>query len=263
MWEPNFCLLSYPFFFTLTWVSIMSPIATILRSTFSPIWHRKSATCDETPVACDLISGWPLCVASHSTWCFFELRARSCACGLAARISSSVPFWLSALCLSRGNNLEYYLAEGVKRQASWIAQTKNRRRSFPLRPSMRKLLNTGSMTFLVFYEVFYLNWEHIFSKKKTTEVSYTGTDESKIIDNISFVSSLTQAELIFPSGVRKMKENRRMSPLHLTLDNFDCLEAKDSPYVLTSPRSLEACKILGIKVRQHTIQNPVFTPRFN
>ncbi|XP_059487085.1 coiled-coil domain-containing protein 177-like isoform X2 [Neocloeon triangulifer] len=40
---------------------------------------------------------------------------------------------------------------------------------------------------------------------------------------------------------------RRMAPLNLTLDNFDCVEARDSPYVLTSPRSLEACKILGIK----------------
>jgi hypothetical protein len=49
-------------------------------------------------------------------------------------------------------------------------------------------------------------------------------------------------------GLLKMKDRRLLSPLHLTLDNFDCLEAKDSPYVLTSPRSLEACKILGIKV---------------
>ncbi|CAB3370056.1 Hypothetical predicted protein [Cloeon dipterum] len=41
--------------------------------------------------------------------------------------------------------------------------------------------------------------------------------------------------------------SRRRLPLLLTLDNFDCVEARDSPYVLTSPRSLEACKVLGIK----------------
>lgn len=38
--------------------------------------------------------------------------------------------------------------------------------------------------------------------------------------------------------------------LHLTLDNFDNDDfvPDNCPYVLTSPRSLEACKIVGVKV---------------
>lgn len=37
--------------------------------------------------------------------------------------------------------------------------------------------------------------------------------------------------------------------LHLTLDNFESDDVpEDCPYVLTSPRSLAACKIVGIRV---------------
>ena len=43
--------------------------------------------------------------------------------------------------------------------------------------------------------------------------------------------------------------------LNLTLENFDQedIVPENCPYVLTSPRSIEACKIVGIRVRNHTI----------
>ena len=40
-----------------------------------------------------------------------------------------------------------------------------------------------------------------------------------------------------------------IAPLELTLENFDSDEIPDDcPFVLTSPRSLEACKIVGVRV---------------
>ena len=44
--------------------------------------------------------------------------------------------------------------------------------------------------------------------------------------------------------------------IHLTLDNFDRDEEipPDCPFVLTSPRSLEACKQLGVRVRENAIR---------
>ena len=37
--------------------------------------------------------------------------------------------------------------------------------------------------------------------------------------------------------------------LHLTLENFDSDQIPDDcPFVLTSPRSLEACKLVGVRV---------------
>ena len=39
------------------------------------------------------------------------------------------------------------------------------------------------------------------------------------------------------------------NPIELTLDNFDNDEIPDDcPFVLTSPRSLEACKVVGVRV---------------
>lgn len=36
---------------------------------------------------------------------------------------------------------------------------------------------------------------------------------------------------------------------HLDLENFDSdLVPEDCPFVLTSPRSLEACRLLGVRV---------------
>lgn len=39
-------------------------------------------------------------------------------------------------------------------------------------------------------------------------------------------------------------------PLHLDLFNFDAVAAWDSPVVLTSPRSLAACRRAGVKASQ-------------
>jgi len=39
--------------------------------------------------------------------------------------------------------------------------------------------------------------------------------------------------------------------LHIDLFNFEDEKYRGSKYILTSPRSLEACSRLGIKVNQH------------
>ena len=50
--------------------------------------------------------------------------------------------------------------------------------------------------------------------------------------------------------------------LNLTLENFDQedIVPENCPYVLTSPRSIEACKIVGIRVRNPTIMRSNFYP---
>ncbi|XP_039179959.1 coiled-coil domain-containing protein 177 [Crotalus tigris] len=51
-----------------------------------------------------------------------------------------------------------------------------------------------------------------------------------------------------PPPVRDPEKTREESPmLHLDLYNFDCPEAQGSRYVLTSPRSLEACARCAVK----------------
>ena len=46
-----------------------------------------------------------------------------------------------------------------------------------------------------------------------------------------------------------------IAPLELTLDNFDSDEIPDDcPFVLTSPRSLEACKIVGVRVSSNSFR---------
>jgi hypothetical protein len=49
-----------------------------------------------------------------------------------------------------------------------------------------------------------------------------------------------------------MKTQSLDKPLYLNLYNFNTLDAQDCPYVLTSPRSLEACRKAGYKVRYYT-----------
>jgi hypothetical protein len=45
-----------------------------------------------------------------------------------------------------------------------------------------------------------------------------------------------------------MKSGVDHQPFLINLDNFESQEAINSPYVLTSPRSLKACKKAGVKV---------------
>lgn len=45
-----------------------------------------------------------------------------------------------------------------------------------------------------------------------------------------------------------MKDTPRIKSYHLDLSNFESSEADNCQYVLTSPRSLKACKKAGIKV---------------
>ena len=46
--------------------------------------------------------------------------------------------------------------------------------------------------------------------------------------------------------------NSSTSPLELTLENFDSDQVPDDcPFVLTSPRSLEACKLVGVRVSKY------------
>ena len=136
----------------LLWVSIRSPIATAAVHFQSHLTQKISHVWRNAGRLCHLMWGWPLAVAHRTRRGAFWAACTYMRVWIGPHESSSVSFWLSALCWSRGTDFEYYLAEGEKRQASWIAQTKNRRRSFPLPPSMRKLQNTGSMTLLVFYK---------------------------------------------------------------------------------------------------------------
>ncbi|XP_060118551.1 coiled-coil domain-containing protein 177 [Heteronotia binoei] len=54
--------------------------------------------------------------------------------------------------------------------------------------------------------------------------------------------------LAAPGGIGEAGQAREESPmLHLDLYNFDCPEAEGSRYVLTSPRSLEACARSAVK----------------
>ena len=52
--------------------------------------------------------------------------------------------------------------------------------------------------------------------------------------------------------LEKQKQKQKVgknNKLHLTLDNFDSDDIpSDYPYVLTSPRSLAACKHFGVRV---------------
>ena len=44
-------------------------------------------------------------------------------------------------------------------------------------------------------------------------------------------------------------DDEELTSLHLTLENFDNDQIPDDcPFVLTSPRSLEACKLVGVRV---------------
>jgi hypothetical protein len=48
--------------------------------------------------------------------------------------------------------------------------------------------------------------------------------------------------------ITAMKTKSFDKPLYLNLNNFNTSAAQDCPYVLTSPRSLEACRKAGYKV---------------
>ena len=76
-----------------------------------------------------------------------------------------------------------------------------------------------------------------------------GDDMLENPDDISSSeASVEPAEIVEPE-VTTASESKRKK-LHLTLENFDRDDVpEDCPYVLTSPRSLEACKRLRVKVR--------------
>ena len=51
----------------------------------------------------------------------------------------------------------------------------------------------------------------------------------------------------------RQRANSLRNKFNLTLENFDSVEVpEDFPFVLTSPRSLEACRRLQVKVRKKT-----------
>ena len=50
-------------------------------------------------------------------------------------------------------------------------------------------------------------------------------------------------------GGGNIDDDEELTSLHLTLENFDSDQIPDDcPFVLTSPRSLEACKLVGVRV---------------
>ena len=62
----------------------------------------------------------------------------------------------------------------------------------------------------------------------------------------------TYDECTTPSNATSEIENlSSIQQLNLNLDNFDLDNVPENcPYVLTSPRSLEACRIVGVRVRK-------------
>jgi hypothetical protein len=54
--------------------------------------------------------------------------------------------------------------------------------------------------------------------------------------------------------------SKKPTTLQLNLDNFDedQIIQENCPYVLTSPRSLQACRIQGVRVSQKTSLNTIF-----
>ena len=53
--------------------------------------------------------------------------------------------------------------------------------------------------------------------------------------------------------------NSSTSPLELTLENFDSDQVPDDcPFVLTSPRSLEACKLVGVRVSKWKLVQKIY-----
>lgn len=62
------------------------------------------------------------------------------------------------------------------------------------------------------------------------------------------------SDIVTAEGISEEKQNATAPvppqdlALNLDLYNFDSPDAQSCPYVLTSPRSLEACSRVGIKV---------------
>ena len=63
----------------------------------------------------------------------------------------------------------------------------------------------------------------------------------------------TETETETETAIEQRRQKLSKHNLNLTLDNFDSDEIPDDyPYVLTSPRSLAACKHFGVRVSNST-----------
>ena len=69
-----------------------------------------------------------------------------------------------------------------------------------------------------------------------------------VLFNHKGVNTVTTTCVCFTGGGR----GDGLDALHIDLNNLDDPRFEDSKYVLTSPRSLEACSALSIKVRKRT-----------
>ncbi len=74
-----------------------------------------------------------------------------------------------------------------------------------------------------------------------------GSGSSASLNNDSDNSNSSSSE--DTSNAKKRKLFEKSEKLHLTLENFDSDDIpSDYPYVLTSPRSLAACKHFAVRV---------------
>ena len=85
------------------------------------------------------------------------------------------------------------------------------------------------------------------------------TSDSSSSNNTSDSSSCSSAstadetEIEAETAIEQRRQKLSKHNLNLTLDNFDSDEIPDDyPYVLTSPRSLAACKHFGVRVSNST-----------
>ena len=75
-------------------------------------------------------------------------------------------------------------------------------------------------------------------------------------DTISSRNNGSEEGVTLQISEHNIPKTLQTNKIHLTLDNFDRDEEipPDCPFVLTSPRSLEACKQLGVRVRENAIR---------
>ena len=75
------------------------------------------------------------------------------------------------------------------------------------------------------------------------------------INTVSSCNNSSEEGVTDQISEHNISKTLQTNKIHLTLDNFDRDEEipPDCPFVLTSPRSLEACKQLGVRVRENAI----------
>ena len=90
---------------------------------------------------------------------------------------------------------------------------------------------------------------HIIVSHNNEDSAPGGSGSSASLNNDSDNNSSNSNSSEDTSNAKKRKLFEKSEKLHLTLENFDSDDIpSDYPYVLTSPRSLAACKHFAVRV---------------